>query len=66
MLLNVQNVRKLINQFGRRAGKGFIVALNSHVEKKVIQACECHNGSKKTLDESVAVYIGLWTEKREG
>lgn len=59
MLLNQQNVKKLIHETGRRAGKGFMYALNAHVERKILQACLQHNGDKKTLDESVAVYIGL-------
>jgi hypothetical protein len=50
-------VKKLANSHGKRAGKGFLEALDRLVERKVLQALAEHNGNKKTLDEAIAGYI---------
>jgi hypothetical protein len=50
-------VKKLANTHGKRAGKGFLEALDRLVERKVLQALAEHNGNKKTLDEALAGYV---------
>ena len=50
-------VKKLAQANGKRAGKGFLEALDRLVERKVLQALAEHNGGKKTLDEAIAGYI---------
>ncbi|WKZ71142.1 MAG: hypothetical protein QY331_07740 [Melioribacteraceae bacterium] len=57
--INQTNIRKLVNSQGKRAGKDFLLQLDIMIENKVKQACEIHNGGKKTLDESIATYIGI-------
>jgi len=55
-------VRKLIKDSGRRVSPEFLQLLDKHIEFKVKKACETHNGSKKTLDASVAGIVGISTE----
>ena len=55
--LNNQNVKKLINREGKRAGKDFLFSLDVFIEQKLIKACAVHNGSKQTLDSSVFTYV---------
>ncbi|MBE0571968.1 MAG: hypothetical protein IH618_10530 [Ignavibacteriaceae bacterium] len=57
--LNQSQVRKLANKHNRRVGKDFLVMLDAMIERKVIQACKTHNGGKKTLDQDIAIYIGV-------
>ena len=52
-------VKQLINELDKRAGKDFLFVLDAFVEQKIKQACSVHNGSKKTLDSSVAGYVGI-------
>lgn len=42
---------------GKRVSREFLEAMDRLVERKIRQACEQHNGGKKTLDASVAAYI---------
>jgi len=55
--INQKAVRQLAKTYGKRTGKDFLDALNRHVEHKVIKACEVWNGSKKTLDQAVAIFV---------
>jgi hypothetical protein len=52
-------VRKLIKDSGRRVSPEFLQLLDRHIETTVKKACETHNGSKKTLDASIAGMIGM-------
>ena len=58
-LLNQKAVKDLVKSEGRRSGRGFIVALEAFVERKIRQACAVHNGGKKTLDRRIAEYVGI-------
>ena len=58
-VLNHKAVRDLITKEGRRCGRDFIAALEAHVEAKIQQACGVHNGGKKTLDRTIAQYVGI-------
>jgi len=60
--LNVAAVRTLVNREGKRVGKDFLLSLDIHIEQKLLAACKVHNGSKKTLDSSVAYFVGLHKE----
>lgn len=57
--INSSAVRKLCHQLGRRAGKDFLTQLNALVARKTAAACGVHNGGKKTLDASVAGFVGI-------
>lgn len=57
--INVQNVRKLVNSQGRRAGRDFLMLLNDHVRNKILSACKQHNGNIKTLGVEVASLVGI-------
>lgn len=57
--INQSNIKKLAHSHGKRTGKDFLLQLDIMIEEKVKQACEVHNGGKKTLDESIATYIGI-------
>ncbi len=61
--INKTNIKKLVNAQGKRAGKDFLFQLDLMIERKVIKACSVHNGGKKTLDSSVASYIGINGDK---
>jgi hypothetical protein len=50
-------IKKLAQSKGKRAGKGFLEALDRFVERKVLQGLDTHNGNKKTLDHAIAGYI---------
>lgn len=52
-------VRKLIKDSGRRVSPEFLQLLDRHIETIVKKACETHNGSKKTLDATIAGMVGL-------
>lgn len=51
--------RDFCHERGRRWGAGFKAALERFIERKLAAACQVHNGSKRTLDASVANHIGL-------
>lgn len=57
--INKKAVTKLIQSYGKRAGKDFLLSLDVHIENRIRSACEVHNGGKKTLDSSVAGYVGI-------
>lgn len=50
-------IKKLAKSHGRRVSKQFLVALDGYVEKKILLACETHNGGKVTLDEGIAHHL---------
>lgn len=57
--INQSSIKALVNKCGKRTGKDFLYSLDLFIEQKVKKACEVHNGSKKTLDSSVAGYVGI-------
>jgi hypothetical protein len=50
-------IKKLAKSHGKRVSKDFIEALDRYLEKKIVVACQEHNGGKKTLDSALAGYI---------
>lgn len=52
-------VRKIAKHYGRRVSKEFLQQLNGFVLSKVRDACITHNGSKKTLDATIAAFNGI-------
>lgn len=58
-LLNVTGIRKHCHLRGRRISADFMVVLHQHLIHKLNAACSVHNGGKKTLDASVAAFVGL-------
>lgn len=51
--------RYIKEKYGKRVGKDFLHQLEVMIQNKLNQAGDTHNGSKKTLDLSVAVYVGI-------
>jgi hypothetical protein len=57
--LNQKAVKDYCHEHGKRVGKEFLDLFNAFIEKKLKVACGTHNGSKKTLDASIAGFVGL-------
>ncbi len=55
--INVARIKKLAKQHNKRVGKDFLFSLDVFIEEKIIKSSQVHNGSKKTLDSSVFLYI---------
>jgi hypothetical protein len=53
------NIKKMAWAKGKRVGKDFLAALDSFVARKVEAACTVKNGTKITLDNDVAAYVGI-------
>jgi hypothetical protein len=52
-------VRAIVRSHGKRVSKDFLVALDSHIQRKIEECCAEHNGGKKTLDIAIASYFGI-------
>jgi type V secretory pathway adhesin AidA len=52
-------VRDLIKEHDRRVSPEFLALLDAHIKDTVTKACQTFIGNKKTLDEAVAVEIGI-------
>lgn len=52
-------VRDLIKEHDRRVSPEFLALLDAHIKATVIKACGTFVGTKKTLDEAVALEIGI-------
>ena len=50
-------IKKLAKSHGKRVSKDFLLALDGYVEKKILLACETHNGGKVTLDGGIAHHL---------
>ncbi len=50
-------VRARCKDLGKRAGRGFIAALDFYIAEKIEAACRTFNGGRKTLDREVAGLI---------
>jgi hypothetical protein len=59
-ILNKSLVRHHAKVKGKRVSKEFLFALDCFVRRKIDEACETHNGGKKTLDTAVATYNGIY------
>jgi len=65
MFLKNSVVKKYIkDKYQKRVGKDFLLQLEIHIQHKLDQAGEIHNGSKKTLDSAVAIYVGINKTKK--
>ena len=58
-LIVVSKVKKLAAENGKRCGADFLAALDRHVYGLVVKASKIHDGKRKTIDASVAAYIGI-------
>ena len=52
----VSKVKKLAKEYGKRVGKDYLASLDQQISEWVRRSCVLHNGSKKTLDASVAMF----------
>ena len=50
-------IRKLAKENGKRCGSDFLEALERFVYARVVACCKQFNGSKKTLDGTLANFI---------
>ncbi|MEI6194387.1 MAG: hypothetical protein WCS42_08655 [Verrucomicrobiota bacterium] len=57
--LNCSAVRRFCNERGRRISPEFLRLLDLHLRQKLTQSCAVHNGTRQTLDASVATFVGL-------
>lgn len=58
--INVKGIKDYVKQeYGKRVGKDFLLAVDSMVKKKIDRACKVHNGGKKTLNGVVAIFTGI-------
>jgi hypothetical protein len=57
--IHVAAIKQLAKAGGRRVGSDFLFALDSLVRRKVEAACRTHNGGKKTLDATIAGFVGV-------
>lgn len=51
--------RYIKEKYAKRVGKDFLHQLEVMIQTKLDKAGEQHNGNKKTLDSSVAVFVGI-------
>ena len=58
-IIRVAHVKAMARAAGRRVGADFIDQLERHVVGRIEAALAQHNGGKKTLDQAVAVWVGL-------
>lgn len=58
-LLNHKAIKELAKENGKRVSADFFACLERFVEKKIVKACNIWNGQKKTLDASVAGFVGI-------
>jgi hypothetical protein len=59
MTINKKAIKEIAKSHNKRVSKQFIEILDGFVTRKIEAACKVHNGSKKTIDEQVAGFIGL-------
>lgn len=53
-------VRKQIKDAGRRVSPEFLKLLDAHIDATIVKACAVQ-GTKKTMDTSTAIAIGIAT-----
>jgi hypothetical protein len=58
-LLNHAKVRRLAKENGKRISPEFMAQLEGFLRRKIAAACAVHNGGRKTLDASIAGYVGI-------
>ncbi len=57
--LTASAVRRACRAKGKRASKDFLYRLDAFVGRKLNAACAVHNGGRKTLDLTIAEFVGL-------
>lgn len=57
--VKVSGIKTLVKSNNKRVSKDFIDALDRHIRHKVQLACQVYNGGKKTLDATIAGFVGL-------
>lgn len=55
----VSAVKARLKEHGKRCGKDFLLALDCFIDEKLEAAGRCHDGGRRTVDASVATWIGL-------
>ena len=50
-------IKKLAKVKGKRVSTEFLLSLDEYINQKIANACEEHNGGKKTLDIGLAAYF---------
>lgn len=57
--VRVSKVKELCKSNNKRMSKEFLDSLDRHIRHKIELACKVHNGGKKTLDATVAGFVGI-------
>ncbi len=57
--LNGSAVRRFCRLRGRRLSTEYLRLLDLHLHRKLTEACEVRNASRKTLDAAVATFTGI-------
>jgi len=55
--IKARNIRDKAAGHNKRVSKDFLEAFDRYVHDKLLDCLEEHNGGKKTLDASLAVYM---------
>jgi len=55
--IKARNIRDKAKLADKRVSKDFLEAFDRYVHDKLLDCIEEHNGGKKTLDASLAVYM---------
>lgn len=55
--IKAKGIRDKVKGFNKRVSKDFLEALDRYVHEKIHACVVEHNGGKKTLDASLAVYM---------
>jgi antitoxin component YwqK of YwqJK toxin-antitoxin module len=58
-IINKKMVKAIAKANGKRVGRSFLYAVEVFLHRKIKQACEVHNGGAKTLDATIAGYVGI-------
>lgn len=52
-------VRKLVKENGKRIAQDVLDSMEDALKRRIVAACNVHNGGKKTIDLTVAQAAGL-------
>jgi len=55
--IRASGVRELVKESGKRCGSDFLDEINIFVHETISRCIRQHNGSRKTLDRTVAQFI---------
>jgi hypothetical protein len=57
--IKASKVRAFCNEKGKRVTPQFLRLVDEHLRQKLTAACSVHNGGRRTLDGTVAGFVGI-------